>query len=198
MKLRPKAGYAFVKLDSKWLDCYGDIVLPENVRLNPGKSGIVQDYMPYPDAPVIVFEHGKRVTRNMARYNPIYNELTGKRVVCDCGQLMSPSGKQQDSLYVVRLEHIALIMDAATRIEQQNVHYNGVPRCKWCKSAGEDNMILDNLGYCPQCKRNENGQHIKHRSLGPASDELSYAMNRSQLDALDHARLSRKIVTFGK
>lgn len=196
-RARPKPGHAFVKLDSKWMDNEGGIIIPDSVKSVPGKTGIVTDYEPYRDQLTQVYEHGKLVTRNMFCYNEIYNGLTGKHVVCDAGQLFSPTGKPEHSLYLVRLESISLIVDDPNLlIEQKEIHYNGVKRCRWCK-AGEDNMILDSIGYCPQCNLNEKGEHRKYRDLGECSEDLSYHMNKHIRDEEEHEKLSKKIMTFG-
>lgn len=195
---RPKAGFAFVKLDSKYLDKYGDIIIPESVQSIPGKIGTVVAFTPYRDELTWTFERGTKVARNLFHYNDLYKDLLGKHVVCDTGYIFTPTGRPQDKLYVVRLESITLIVDDAILIEQMNIHYNDIPRCRTCKSAGEDNMILDSLGYCPRCGLNDKGEHRSKRDLGPCSDELSYTMHKHQLDKQEHDKLSKKIVTYGK
>jgi hypothetical protein len=199
MKYKPLPGRAFVRLESQLLASYDGLVLPEAVKKRPGKSGIVIAWEPYPDASFRAFLRGRLVTRNWSCFNKQFEGMIGKRVVCDAGQIMQiKEGNDNKQIYIVRLEHIILILDRSIEVEQRDIHFNGVPRCRWCKSAGEDNMILDNLGYCPACNLNTEGHHRRFRTPPPVSDELSYTMNKHIVDGIEHSKLSKKIMSFGE
>jgi hypothetical protein len=115
---------------------------------------------PYPLCDVEVFENGERITVNGATLNGDYDGLVGMVVIYDNGQRME--GKQLDK---VRLDSIIAVIDAETKVDVVNIDIGGVPRCNFCKSKGEGNMLTDGDGFCVQCGRDNLGRLKKDVDL---------------------------------
>lgn len=159
MKIRPPAGYCFVEPIQKFQD--GVIVFPDIVKAKKQQVGTVLDVTPYPDHDVEIFDNGERLTVNGATQNDLdFDALIGSIVIYDNGQRME--GKQLDK---VRLDSIVAIIDADTKVDIVSIDVGGVPRCNWCKSAGEGNILTDGDGFCIQCKRDKIGRYRKDVDL---------------------------------
>lgn len=158
MKIRPPAGYCFIEPKQKYLD--GIIVFPETVKAKKQQIGKVLDVTPYPEHDVLIFDHGQQVRANGVTLNDDYKDIIGKVVIYDNGQRME--GKQLDK---VRLDGLIATIDADSKVDVINIDVGGVPRCNWCKSAGEGNILTDGDGFCIQCGRDSQGRLRKEVDL---------------------------------
>lgn len=177
MKIRPPAGYCFVEPIQKFQD--GIIVFPDTVKAKKQQVGTVLDVTPYPDHDVEIFDGGERLTVNGATQNEDFNALIGAVVIYDNGQRME--GKQLDK---VRLDSIIAIIDAESNVDILSIDVGGVPRCNWCKTNGEGNMLTDGDGFCIQCGRDQTGRFKKDVDL---TGDIDYNEVRHEKDTCNNA-----------
>jgi hypothetical protein len=155
--IKPRTGHAFLKLEEKTQNA-GNIVLPQSVRAKVGKVGRIVGLNLWEEGRLYqVWLQGRLMTLEASQWNPEYNALLGKRVYAESGRVFNWNG---ESLFLVRLEHIiAVLPDKALTTASTDIA--DVPRCKWCKSSGELNIIMTDIGdgrlRCPLCTKDESG-----------------------------------------
>lgn len=143
-KLLPLCGNVIVELKSKLQANEGGIVIPESVRGQKDYNGKVV---------AVYLKEGNGKGANIP-----HAELLDKTVILD-----TYAGRQFDigdrSYLIVPAKNIAAIVEGAENIAVAPM--NSIERCRYCRSKGEGNMILDHDGRCPTCGRDKNGQYVK-------------------------------------
>ena len=157
MKLLP--GTALIELASSRGEKVGLIHIPKYLQKVMGRIGKCVDVALYPENQrLLIWKGGKKRWVDAWKDNATFKDMVGSTCVVDTGRLFEMNGKY---LFLCRLEHIlAIIPPGSTASVIENV----VERCLFCKSEkGEMNMLMDNDGYCIQCRRDKNGNKDARR-----------------------------------
>jgi co-chaperonin GroES (HSP10) len=177
--LKPLAGHCLVEPESQFREMEATIIIPKVGLKVKAKVGKVLAATPYKDT-------GGR-TQCWLNYRlewvPVrvaneWGPKEGDRVVFST----SVSFRFEDKEYCrVKFEHVLGVLETDAEVTLAD---GLVERCRFCKSAGEGNMLLDHKGYCIQCGLNAKREHRDHAPEHKITDEEKYIFGASREEML--------------
>lgn len=181
MNLRLAPGKVLIEMaDDLTPDILDGIILPQT--RNPAKAKIgrcvaAEPFLKGRSVPVWR-DHKLRYIAG-AQFNEQLRGYVGAILVASDGRAFIWEDK---ALMLVRYEHVAAVIEGYDPKQAINA-MDDIPRCMFCQSKGEGNIMLDSGGFCPECDKNAAGQkRDKARNMLQSNDQMVVRVPKIAVD----------------
>ena len=197
--IKPRAGHLLMKLDPRFEEVIGGIVIADVSQQQRSKVGTVLSYTPYPEGckSLVWMKKPNGIYRELIaveawKFNHQYKDIVGRKAIIEFGK-----GREftynKEQYFTARLEHIAGHMPASVEVKAVETE---CPRCPRCCSPGESNimMVHSTAGWiCPVCGMNQAG--VLKKDI-PVPD-LNWDEEDEHFDREAFGKRDKKIIVTG-